>query len=271
MKTNQFDRLLDVVIHDKNLKIWPEVLKAANIFNFDKALELNLKADGNTACLDVRLPEFDHDLLGLPFKVTAMVFKDACTIFCDIEDSDRYAFISLNIVDTARLEKDHIHLVTFGYVDLVRKSGGVGGVIGMKNKNQKWGKVEFPQSDTVSLLPLVYHQLNYLQELNTVDRFIMEISPTNPGVRSNKYIPKAHQRSEYVLLHPHEIRKYMKTEHEAGDRKQSAHERRAHYRTYPDDAVRFPNAHGKRIRIEAVWIGSTEAVVGGKKYKVILD
>ena len=41
--------------------------------------------------------------------------------------------------------------------------------------------------------------------------------------------------------------------------------------TYPDDAVRYPNAHGKTIKIASTWIGSTESTVGDKKYKVILD
>jgi hypothetical protein len=112
-----------------------------------------------------------------------------------------------------------------------------------------------------------------LAEINTVDRFVLEISPRKKKVKKGKpgYIPKVHERPEYILLKPKEIRKYLNTSHEMTNGKKAVHERRGHPRTYPDDKERFPNVHGKTIWIDAVWCGTSEVVIKDKKYKVILD
>jgi hypothetical protein len=112
-----------------------------------------------------------------------------------------------------------------------------------------------------------------LVKLNTIDRFVLEVSPRKPSKKALKpgAIPKLRDRPEYLMLTPKEIRKYLGTHLEDTGRVQSVHERRGHIRTYPDDKERFPNAHGKSIWIDAVWIGESEAIVGNKKYRVVLE
>jgi len=107
--------------------------------------------------------------------------------------------------------------------------------------------------------------LKHIYELNTTDRFIVEV--TN---RKNKKKGSKYSMPEYILLKPGEIRKKLGlSEHQGGTKR--VHERRAHLRKYPDDKIRFPKAHGKLVRIPAVWIGQSEGISGNKHYKVILS
>lgn len=113
-----------------------------------------------------------------------------------------------------------------------------------------------------------------LQEVmyfNTPNKFIVEIAPANYNKVKNKKILRTEHRPQYTLLSPAEIKKTIKSE--STDKRESpiAHERRRHYRTYPDDPNKWPNAHGKTVIIPARWVGITEKTIGNKKYKIRLD
>jgi len=107
--------------------------------------------------------------------------------------------------------------------------------------------------------------LEYIYELNTLDRFIVEVTTKKKKRKGGKYT-----RPEYILLRPGEIRKKLGIKDHQGGTKR-VHERRAHLRKYPDDKERFPNAHGKVVQIPAVWVGQSEGTSGNKHYKVILS
>lgn len=107
--------------------------------------------------------------------------------------------------------------------------------------------------------------------LNSPDRFVLEIEPANLKKRENApKIPRSHERARYVLLKPNEIRRVMKLPQPEGDRQSPRpHERRRHTRTFRSE--RYVSAQGKTIIVPATWVGPSENVHGGQKYKVMLD
>lgn len=107
-------------------------------------------------------------------------------------------------------------------------------------------------------------------KINTMDRFILKTEPAS-GQKITKRIALSHERPKYTILRPGEIRKAMglpePTESERGPN--APHWRRKHFHTFKHE--RFTKKKGQTIVIPAVWVGPSEAVVGGKRYKVMLD
>lgn len=110
---------------------------------------------------------------------------------------------------------------------------------------------------------------------NSPDRFVVEKgAPVGTRVPKGR-TPRSDQRPVYKMMTVTEIRTMFR---EAGvadpDRtgtKRVVHERRRHFRKYPDDPVRWPNAHGKVIEIPASWAGSREAQIGKRIWRVRTD
>jgi hypothetical protein len=120
----------------------------------------------------------------------------------------------------------------------------------------------------------IHTALEEIMFFNTPDRFVMESTPVGKAATKNKNkkkILRSDQRPRYTLLRPSEIRGVMGIEAPApGDKNTPRpHERRRHYRTFR--AERYKAAKGKRIVVEATWVGPQEAVVGNKKYRVCTD
>jgi hypothetical protein len=115
--------------------------------------------------------------------------------------------------------------------------------------------------------------LQELMLLNTPDRFILEASPAELKVRkgTERKVRRSHERPTYTLLKPFEIRKTMGIQEPTGEKRQSPipHERRAHTRVLRSE--RYKAAKGKTIIVPAVWVGTHEAKVGNKMYRVMLD
>lgn len=115
---------------------------------------------------------------------------------------------------------------------------------------------------------------NYLTALEEVsffnskeDHFVLENSPV-PMKRGKLPIARSHQRPQYTILHPNEIRSQMKLPL-PGDGTVAPHERRAHKHTFVDE--RFKKMKGKTIVYPSTWVGVSESVVGKRRYKVLLD
>jgi hypothetical protein len=106
-----------------------------------------------------------------------------------------------------------------------------------------------------------------LMYLNQPKKFIFEFHPTNMKP-SKKKIARSDRRKTYTVLRPNEIRKIMRTHAESG-RTVTGHDRRGHWRHF--NSERFINNRGSRKWIDAVWVGPKEAVIGNKKYRVVLD
>ena len=114
-----------------------------------------------------------------------------------------------------------------------------------------------------------------IMTINSPDRFVMEISSTKPPKDSHKH-PYSHERPCYTLIRPQEIRKYIPRDSASEDddtgrpgTKKCPHVRRRHFRHLTSD--HWVNKKGQHIIIPAMWVGPAEAVVGNKKYKVLLD
>ncbi len=107
------------------------------------------------------------------------------------------------------------------------------------------------------------HELNYMLQPK---HFILEEKPSKI---SKQKIPRSHLRPVYTLLTPDKIRKKLMIPGNGNDTKRTSHERSGHYRTLKHE--RFGNNVGKRIWIKPTWIGPSEAKIGNKFYRVILD
>jgi len=111
--------------------------------------------------------------------------------------------------------------------------------------------------------------LLYLSQINSIDYFILEETPSKQPHLHKDRILRSHERPQYCILRPRAIRQIVQLadpEEEHGHK--APHERRGCWRTYRDD--RYVNVKGKRVWIHATWIGDDEAIVGNRKYRVIL-
>ena len=106
---------------------------------------------------------------------------------------------------------------------------------------------------------------------NTPNRFVLEVEPVKIKKKkiSNGMIPRSHQRPKYTLLRPREIRRKMGLPELETKGTKSPHWRRKHFRVLRSE--RFKKMRGKTLVIEATWIGPSEAVEKGKRYRVMLD
>lgn len=127
-------------------------------------------------------------------------------------------------------------------------------------------------SDGSSPLRNILAAYDELAATYTRKHFVLETSPAKPPKNKGKKLSRAYQRPQYTILKPQQIRDRLGLVHPQGTtgtgRKSPApHERRRHLR-------RLTRASGykedKTIVISAVWVGPSEAVVGNKKYRVIL-
>lgn len=119
----------------------------------------------------------------------------------------------------------------------------------------------------------IQNAMTALQEIlytNSPNKFIVQISPTKKKFRKKgPKIDRSDYRNKYILLTPKEIRSVIGGTESGTNTKKSAHERRAHPRTFHSD--RFIHMKGKTIMIPAVWIGESEKIIGNKRYKIMLE
>ena len=116
---------------------------------------------------------------------------------------------------------------------------------------------------------------------NDPSNFVLEETPPSferrmrkkPSKKSQSRILRYCDRPRYTVLKPRQIRKRMHLPEPGvpGGMKRRPHERRAHLRTYSDDAKRWPNKHGQTFVVKGSWIGPSESVVNGKRYRVLVD
>jgi hypothetical protein len=109
--------------------------------------------------------------------------------------------------------------------------------------------------------------------VNTPSKFIVEEQPiaTLPEPKPGQLV-RSPWRPHYIVLDPVEIRsRYLpRVDEEAPARSlRAAHERRGHFRTYRSE--KFKQARGRRVWIDAMWVGPREAVLGPNRYTVRLD
>lgn len=127
-----------------------------------------------------------------------------------------------------------------------------------------------------SMRPAALNAQVAIEELAMLTRdkdFVFEQTPAKlPKVKKGS-IPRSHERPQYTILQPHQIRKIMEvenpTEHSQGT-KRAPHERRRHYKwLVPGEGK--PWKKEQRIVVNACWVGISEKEVRGKIYRVRLD
>lgn len=269
---NPFDTLVNLS-GKKEFRHLQTFIKSAKPFIFGKTIGYKVFEHLPEPVASVPLAindSFNMNQLILPFPVTAVVYNDFAMVLAD-NGKGRYSTISYAKVNV--VNKGVTEFISIGYID-INKSKEAQQIAGHTNnvyllQNGEVIDITEPNIQIITL-NMVIPAMLALAEINTIDRFVLEVAQAKPRMYKDKYIPLLDQRPSYIILYPREIRKYMKTEHEVGSTK-TGHERRAHLRTYPNDPIKFPKAYGKTIRIPSVWVGSQEATVGDKKYRVVLD
>lgn len=135
-----------------------------------------------------------------------------------------------------------------------------------------------------------FSEIMYIQ---SPSRFILKSTPLNiKNKKKSKKIPRSHQRPMYTVLKPEEIREKLNITHShgtGGSRTVRVHERRRHWRYLSDDYYAYDKngdrlppliiptgkrrgeIYYKKTYVPATWVGKSEAVVGNKRYKVVLD
>jgi hypothetical protein len=110
--------------------------------------------------------------------------------------------------------------------------------------------------------------------INNPKRFVIEELPPLFNKKKIKKLQRSHQRSKFTVLEPEKIRKIYGNDKKStkNDRiSPRAHQRRKHYRQYPDDPQKWPKAHGKILTIPTYWVGQKTFRKNNKIYKVRTD
>jgi hypothetical protein len=119
--------------------------------------------------------------------------------------------------------------------------------------------------------------LEEVMYFNTPHRFVVKRSAERPRQKKGKgpEFLRSHERDQYVLLQPHEIREKLGMPEPTQDRKSPVpHPRRRHFRVlkserYKFDREKYPD--GKKVIVPATWIGPSEGEHEGRRYEVCLD
>lgn len=103
------------------------------------------------------------------------------------------------------------------------------------------------------------------------DKFILEQSPLKIKAAKSKKaqskIRRSNQRPQYTILTPKAIREKLGIAQKRSS--PVPHDRRAHERLLT--SPRFKAARGKTIVVRSSWVGPSEATIGNKRYKVLLE
>ncbi len=305
MKSPAFDRLCWMSENLPPLRAFERVLRDAHLFHFPgvphEVLPREL-ADEDAL--------FHQENLVLPFRVTAIEDPASCLVFWDDKDGaqglgQRRWFVECSSLaddaamawNNAESEREERKALTAEVLELLNRTWSVSlGCINSIVPNLGAGRTgytvdgnvhglylfdgealvesEWVKSMGSSMIPQIQRNavagIEEIIYFNRPDRFIVRDTP--PRVRDPKTspkIPRTHERPIYTILRPHEIREKLGMTTATSHR--TSHERRRHVRRYPEDPVRWPKAHGKTVVVPASWVGPSEAQVGRRTYKIMLD
>ena len=182
-------------------------------------------------------------------------------------------WVSEGVIDYVDL--DHEKWITSAvvkYITLVTKDDGVVGIETSTPKNRE--SFNFLSEDHIRAARTAMEELFVF---NTPNRFIVEESSEaiqkhqKKPRKDRKKLTRSDLRPRYTLLKPGQIRKKLNLAAQGTGATKAVHERRRHPRTYPDDQARWPNKHGQTIIVPATWVGTSEAKVGRKYYRICLE
>lgn len=183
-------------------------------------------------------------------------------------------------------------MIVVGHIDEVRvnySSGGtvfhVGGGIIKTFVASKDSLIEHSDSDVSRAIlrdPSAHYSsmisaktaLEEVYYLNSPSHFVVSRDPKKlrkvPAFGEKQKLPRSHQKVQYTLLRPGRIHEMFGHDSSGGSGGSvRPHERRRHIRTLRSE--RFTKSRGKSIIVPATWVGSSESVIGNRRYKVCLD
>ena len=151
------------------------------------------------------------------------------------------------------------------------------------------------QSRVLRNIMVAYQEILYM---NRPSHFILRTTNTKTvnSKKKQKKLKRSHQRPLYTILRPDEIRERMGIKNFTDGISQGTRrnltvpfERRRHWRYLSNDKYRYDQygypiepqvipagqrrgeLYYKRVNVPATWVGTSEKIVGNKRYKVILN
>ena len=185
------------------------------------------------------------------------------TLDCN-EENKKDGMILVGTAKNIKMDRDNIEAdCDFNMIDIFDK-----GIIVKTIKKNEISKT-IPADELVNLKSLFLFRFFEVLHLIKPKNFILEETPKKVRTSTIK-VPRMHERPIFTILKPNEIRKKMglKNPLTEGSPK-TPHERSGHFRTLKNE--RYGDRVGDRIWIKPTWVGTSEAMVGNKFYKVRLD
>lgn len=288
-----FDSLVKLVEngHEAIRDLKP-VLRRAALFHFPGAAHEFLPKHRSA---EDRLHRMEH--FQLPFQYTAVEDDASCVLLQDASASviglDKFrVFVSYTpgkVKGGAFMDSDGSKAFDFDYVSIGTVMGeeraadikitGSTHVVFIVRDNQiverlPMEQLDFGQKLHDAELRNAYTAIEELMQFNSPDTgFIMETTPRSMrDPNKAKKIPRSCDRPIYTVLKPQAARQLMRLEDvptavERGS--PISHWRRAHIKVLRSE--RYTKAQGRVVHIKATWVGPSEAMVDGKRYRVLLD
>lgn len=295
-----FDKLAGFV--EKNM---PEA-----VANFKRAALFEFPFKAADVIKPGQFTQTDLDNFYLPFPVVAVEDNATCTLLTDSEDhqfgfSKHRMFIdivnlgiaagemapgSTAITENQRqMARDQgLHQVAFGEIHTIAVNPDT-------NRYQISAKILYIEiidknntsiaqvpSDELQTTPqgreayhgIIQNVITAIEEImlinGTHDYFIFEKSPVKQRKEKTGRILRSHDRPNYTVLKPNEIRAILGVKQPTDQQStRQPHERRRHWRHLTSE--RYTNKRWQKILIDAVWVGPSQATIGNHHYKVRLD
>ncbi len=265
---------------ERHFPEYEKLLRRTALFNFNYDEE-------KLASLDpLALEVEDISNCILPFDVSVIENKSR-SILIEKLTNNRYKIV--DILDTKSLLNNGIDFVISDFIAVFEDIGNYHFVLNNQfyifsdgGKKALFDVMDLEtHTEGKELIANIKHALavtfsiahKQLSLLNTKDRFVVE--KTGKLKTHGKQIPRAHQRPSYTLLTIKEIREVFKKDAsiEASTRELvEGHYRRRHFRELRDERfTKNDDGSNKKLLIEPMWVGPSEATVSGHKYKVRLE
>lgn len=189
----------------------------------------------------------------------------------DSKDFNDTAIVSMTIVDQFNMQRDDQGRLRTGIRGLLDRMWYLkSDIVQFSVDPQQFGAEECQKLSEAGGKNCITC-IEELMVVNNPSRFIVERRPIKlrSGHGKNGRIPRTNERSIYTILEPWKIRERLGLPEPREGGSRQPHSVRRHFRSYRSD--RWVNVKGKRVVIEAFWVGPSEADVGAHHYKVLLD
>lgn len=265
-----------------------KMLRQARIFNLGDRTAETLPYEPREA--------FDTDTFFLPFPTVALCDDQSCVILEDVDEKDRTAerphvgakprrrfLIGICTAHPASIasckkagmpwdENRNNGLFVVGAMEDLRREAIGEQKTWVAGMEQKVWVVRDLRAEESRIEPDPTHISSAIEQalfINQPKNIVIEITATKQRPEKPPRLLREHERPAYTLLRPQEARKLMGLPGPEAGSKKIPHERRAHYRRLESEF--YTHKKGQTIVVASCWIGPKEAVVGNKKYRVIVD